>query len=286
MKALIKRMAPPRLCRVATRTLDRFKTAAFLCSSIGGSITCPFCGLHFKRMLPFAGARSRVFEREHIVGGEPFDHSECPWCGSFERERHAYLFLRDSMAVFNRRLRLLHVAPEPVLQRRLRRSKAIHAIRTDIHPGNRELDLVCDMTQIPLPSESIDAVVCNHVLEHIRDDRAAMREVFRVLKPGAWAMLQVPLAVTRATTEEDLSVDSDEERLRRYGQRDHVRLYGRDYPDRLASAGFVVERHDSREKFGEQYMRRYALISDEVIYLARKPGGTGANKGGHLEHGQ
>lgn len=269
VKQLAKQLMPRGLYRCGCKFYDRLRAAAFFCTSLGGEIECPFCGLHFRRLWPYPGAASPLFDQEPIVGGGSFANAECPWCSSFERERQAFLYLRDQTDVFQRPVRLLHAAPERNLQKKLRRAKSIDYLSVDL--ASPRADLHCDLTRLPLPTNSYDVVLCNHVLEHIPDDRAAMRELFRVLKPAGWAMLQVPLAVSRVETEEDLTVDTDEERLLRYGQRDHVRLYGRDYADRLASVGFAVERHDTRAKFGDDYIRRYALISDELIYIARKP---------------
>lgn len=264
-----KQLLPPWLYRRACKWYDRLRAAAFFVGSLGFDRKCPFCGLTFRRFVSYPGAASPLFEHEHVVGGGPFENSECPWCGSFERERHVYLYLRDQTNVLCRPVSILHVAPERCLQKVLRRSRCIDYLSADLSSPRAELK--CDLTRLPIDDDSFDVILCNHVLEHIPDDRAAMRELFRVLKPNGWAMLQVPLAVSRAETEEDLSIDTDEERLLRYGQRDHVRLYGRDYSDRLASVGFDVERHDTRSQFGDDYFRRYALIPDELIYIARKP---------------
>ena len=256
------------LIRAARRIVDRLRETLFLATSIGGDLECPFCKWHFRRFVPIAAAKSPLFEREHVVGGGHFEHSECPWCGSFERERQIYLYLRDHTDVFSRPLRLMHVAPEPNLQRVLRGAANIDYVSTDL--ASPRADLKCDLTNVPLASDSFDVILCNHVLEHIPDDAAAMRELFRLLKPGGWAILQVPLAVTRAATEYDPAMTTPQQRLLHYGQRDHVRLYGRDYGDRLAAAGFSVEHHDTRQRSGDDYVRRHALIPDEILYIARK----------------
>jgi len=265
-----KQLLAPWLYRFGCKSYDRLRATAFFVRSLGFDRKCPFCGLTLRRFVPYPGAASPLFEHEHVVGGGPFENSECPWCGSFERERHVYLYLRDQTNVLSRPVSIIHVAPERCLQKVLRRSRCIDYLSADLSSPRAELK--CDLTRVPIDDNRFDVILCNHVLEHIPDDRAAMRELLRVLKPNGWAMLQVPLAVSRAETEEDLTIDGDEERLLRYGQRDHVRLYGRDYADRLASVGFVVERHNTRLKFGDDYIRRHALIPDDLIYIARKPG--------------
>jgi ubiquinone/menaquinone biosynthesis C-methylase UbiE len=127
-----------------------------------------------------------------------------------------------------------------------------------------------DITQIEYPSESFDAIICSHVLEHVQDDRRAMSELYRVLKPGGWAVLQVPLSLSLEKTVEDPSVTSPEERHYRYGQEDHVRIYGRDYTERLEQAGFQVEKFSFAEEFGEGAAQRYGVIRDEKLFIGHK----------------
>jgi len=130
------------------------------------------------------------------------------------------------------------VAPEPCFQDRFRRLLGPGYLTADLFPGG--VDVKMDICNIAYPDGSFDVVYCSHVLEHVPDDRRAMREFHRVLVPGGWAVLLVPITV--AETIEDPSVSDPKERLRRFGQEDHVRCYGPDYPDRLKSAGFRVDR--------------------------------------------
>jgi ubiquinone/menaquinone biosynthesis C-methylase UbiE len=118
---------------------------------------------------------------------------------------------------------------------------------------------------------SFDAVLCNHVLEHVPDDRKALGEIFRVLKPGGWAILMVPLS-SRAETDEDPTVVDPKERERRFGQDDHVRLYGQDYQARLEAAGFHVTMDHFARSLSDQDLRRYVLDANEVIPLCTKLG--------------
>jgi ubiquinone/menaquinone biosynthesis C-methylase UbiE len=127
------------------------------------------------------------------------------------------------------------------------------------------------LTAIQYPDNSFDAIYCSHVLEHIPDDRAAMRELFRVLKPGGWAILQVPLDSTRETTYEDPSITSFEARERAYWQADHVRLYGRDYTAKLESTGFRVRVDWFVKTFTEGQIHRFGLDKSEGIHWCEKP---------------
>jgi ubiquinone/menaquinone biosynthesis C-methylase UbiE len=125
-----------------------------------------------------------------------------------------------------------------------------------------------DLTSIPLPAEQFDIIYCSHVFEHIPDDRQAMRELYRVLRKGGWAILQVP--VLRDTTFEDPSVTSPAERLRLFGQEDHVRVYGKDYRDRLAAVGFHVTVDDFAATFPAAKRRYFGLMEGEAVHFCRK----------------
>jgi SAM-dependent methyltransferase len=127
-----------------------------------------------------------------------------------------------------------------------------------------------DITDIPLDDGSFDMIVCSHVLEHVPDDRKAMRELFRVLRPGGWAVLQSPLDPARPHTYEDWSITAPQERQRAFGQHDHVRIYGRDYGDRLEEAGFRVERVNHLARLGPAAAVRYGLPAQEDIYVCHK----------------
>jgi len=131
---------------------------------------------------------------------------------------------------------MLHVAPEPAFENRLRHDIGALYITADMFDNRAMVNM--DVTNIQYPDESFDVIYCSHVLEHIPDDRKAMREFYRVLKKDGWAILLVPITVER--TFEDPSVVDPVERIRLFGQVDHVRCYGRDYVNRLKEAGFEV----------------------------------------------
>lgn len=128
-----------------------------------------------------------------------------------------------------------------------------------------------DITHLPFDDHDFDAVVCLHVLEHIPDDRRAMSEIFRVMKPGSWAIMMVPMDKSRPTTLEDPTIVSPQERLRLYGQEDHVRFYGADFTERLRQAGFTVTIDGYAGELSPETVRAYALDATEDIFLCRKP---------------
>ena len=140
-------------------------------------------------------------------------------------------------------------------------------VTADIHA--QDVDVNLDVTNIPFEDASFDVVICNHVLEHVDDDRRAMRELRRVLTPEGWALLQSPVDRAREATYEDPTALTEDERLERFGQADHVRIYGLDYVDRLRAAGFdvTVERWESWLTADD--VARYGLNPVEEIFLCR-----------------
>jgi SAM-dependent methyltransferase len=190
----------------------------------GRTVQCPCCGWRFRHFAPYI-APDRL----------------CWRCGALERHRSTAIYLDRHPELTRDGMTILHVAPEPTLRARLTRIPAVHYIGGDL-TGEFGADRI-DVTRLRFPDETFDAVVCNHVLEHVPDDRRAMREIARVLKPRGWALLLVPDLELRApteTTDEDPAVTDPAERLRRFGQRDHVRTYGWDYLDRLRDAGLIA----------------------------------------------
>jgi len=236
--------------------------------SLGLRYRCPFCHLRFRKLEP-RGRDLPIYAEQGVVGGG-YRLTECPWCRSNDRERLLYLFLRRHTELFTKPMRVLHVAPEARLRRAIEQAQAEYTT-ADLRMPDVELRL--DITDIPRPDTSFDAIICSHVLEHVHDDRAAMRELRRVLVPGGWAILQVPIA-SRAgvTAEEDPAAPiSEQERSRRFGDPSHVRLYAEgDYVRRLEEAGFAVRVEDALSLLGAKTVRSYALVPEEKIFLCTR----------------
>ena len=221
---------------------------------VGTKVKCPCCGWWFRTFLP-----------------SPRPNSQCPRCGSLERHRLLWLYLQTKTPLFSKPLTLLHLAPEPVYYRALKARRNLQYITADI--GSALARVRLDIMRLPYVDNCIDAILCVHVLEHVDDDRAAMRELRRVLKPGGWAILQVPIDITRETTLEDPTIVAPEERERVFGQHDHVRLYGQDYKDRLVDAGFTVTVDSYPKELGPRLVARYRVWKDEDIYRCLKATG-------------
>jgi SAM-dependent methyltransferase len=216
--------------------------------------TCPVCGQR-SIFAPF--------------GDPPRPAAMCAVCGALERHRLLYLYLQDNTTLFSDKLSVLHFSPEPGLSATLK-AKSNLTYATSWYEPDRPADFHLDLTNLAQPDASWDVVIAYHVFEHIPDDRTAMRELFRVVKPGGWAVLQVPLREGPDSIE-DPTVETNEERDHRFGQWDHVRYYGwQDFADRLTEAGFDVHIERPGRELSDDAIHQYALSRDERIYIARK----------------
>jgi hypothetical protein len=270
IRTILKRVLPERVLLLRYELYERLTYYPRLLVRVGNRLECPLCGWHFRRFRP-AGFHYRVIVEKRIIGGHYHPDNVCPRCLSNARERLAYLFLRKRTALFSEEMLLLHVAPEPELAASLKRSPNLRYVSADLFlPG---VMARFDLLRMPFPDQTFDAIICNHVMEHVADDSLAMAEVYRVLKPGGWALLQVPiaLALRRGETIEDPSATSEAERIRVFGQADHVRLYSApDYVERLEHAGFRVTVSKCATELAED-VARYALEPEEHIFVCGKP---------------
>jgi len=218
-----------------------------------------------QRFCPVCGKTSRRF---HPVGLLPRKDAKCPKCGSLERHRLLWLYLKNKTDFFNGKpKKVLHVAPERCLEPRFRKYLGDSYITADLL--NPRAMVKMDITDIRYPEESFDVIYCSHVLEHVPDDRLAMREFHRVLKENGKAILLVP--ITTEETFEDSSIVDPQERLKVFGQKDHVRRYGPDYVDRLREAGFKVEVTKVDDLFEKNDTIRMGLTpaSGEIYYCTK-----------------
>ncbi|MFO7166542.1 MAG: methyltransferase domain-containing protein [Chloroflexota bacterium] len=254
MRPLVKTLVPKRYHHLVKRVYLKMTTALYA----GDQVMCPCCKGQFRAFLP-AGRNGRL------------PNSRCPGCGSLKRHRLQWLYFQERTNLFVDNLRVLHIAPEYALQKRLRALPNLEYISGDLDSPLAQIKL--DVARMQFADDTFDVILCNHVLEHVPDDCRAMRELCRVLKPGGWAIIQSPVDMRRATTFEDWSVTSPKERERLFGQDDHVRVYGRDYKDRLEAAGFTVTLDDFAQTCSEETARRYGIRRDEIIYRCTKERG-------------
>lgn len=213
-----------------------------------------------------------VCETESVFG--PFGSQRrervlCPACGTVERHRLLYLFLRDQTNFFRDELSVIHFSPNPGLYELFRRQPNLWYTAVNRSPDDGTTPLEVDLTRTHFPNDHFDVGICYHVLEHVADDRRAMSELRRVLKPNGWAAVQVPLR--DGETLEDPRYDTPELRALHYGQSNHVRFYGRrDFAGRLRAAGFEVDVVQPALHWDDEVIEEYRLVRDEEIYLLRR----------------
>lgn len=234
---------------------------------------CPFCGQSYPAFIA-GGATYPVLRDLKVIGAGWRKNVLCPNCRSTDRERLVYLYLLHRTDFFRERpqqKKVLHVAPEKNLETKLRAADFEEYTTCDLHRG--DVDLNYDISDLPLDDHSFDLIICNHVLEHVYDVQRALSELYRVLRPEGRAILQVPISPILPGTIEDSEITSPEDRAWKFGQSDHRRIFGEDFPDILSLAGFRVDVFNwntSRKTFGG-LRNRYALIRDERVYIGRKP---------------
>ncbi len=225
----------------------------------GNDVECPCCGGKYITFLP-AGLQKRP-------------NAKCIKCGSLERHRAVWLFLKERGEIFTKQIKLLHMAPEKLYYQKFSALSNIDYHPIDLNPGDYDYGAKTkemDVTALTYADETFDALICSHVLEHIPDDAKAMREMFRVLKPGAWAIINVPMNKNMESTFEYPTINDPKKQEELFGQPDHVRIYGRDYITRLTDAGFKVDVIDYTSGFSHNERFRYGLKAEELIFYCTK----------------
>ncbi|MFY9242573.1 MAG: methyltransferase domain-containing protein [Polaribacter sp.] len=223
----------------------------------GNKFTDPIDGKSFRKFLPYGYGKQR-------------ENALSPSTLSLERHRLMWLFLKDETYFFTsaKKLKVLHIAPEQCFLDIFRKQKNLEYITSDLE--SPIADVKADICDLPFEDNSYDVIFCNHVLEHITDDTKAMQELFRVLKKGGFGIFQIPQDLSRATTFEDDSITDKKERAEIFGQYDHVRVYGRDYFNRLRSVGFKVDEVDYTNKIAPEKLELFCLMKGEILPVCYK----------------
>ena len=219
----------------------------------GNAVKCPVCEQSYSKFLPYG----RIARPNAL----------CPNCLALERHRLMWLFLREKTDFFTAKLRVLHIAPEHCFIERFEALQNLDYVTADIESPLAKVKM--DVHDIPFPDNSFDVVFCNHVLEHVTDDLKACSEFNRVLKPTSWGILQSPVYNLERTLE-DNSITDPAERERIFGQRDHVRKYGKDYASRLRNSGIKIEENLFVKELDPTLVSKFALPKDETIFVCRK----------------
>ncbi|MEK6151720.1 methyltransferase domain-containing protein [Flavobacteriaceae bacterium 3-367] len=221
----------------------------------GSTYTDPIDQKQFKSFLPYGYENPR----ENVLS---------PSTLSLERHRLLWLYLKNKTDFFTAPAKVLHFAPEQAFYKRFRKLQHLDYTTTDLN--SPLADVKADICNLPFQDHTFDIILCNHVLEHIPDDTKAMHELFRILKPGGWGIFQIPQDLKRKTTFQDDSVTDRKERAKIFGQYDHVRIYGRDYFDKLRSIGFKVVEADYTAALSDAEIEKYRLAKGEIIPVVRK----------------
>lgn len=228
---------------------------------LGKGKQCPLCGCQRRKFLPYGYVTSR-------------ENALCPNCLSLERHRLLWLWLvresdigRGAMAL----PKMLHIAPEVALMRKFKKMYASTPDRYVTADLESPLaDMHFDVQHIPLEAESFDAIICNHIMEHVEDDGKALRELYRIMRRGGWGVILSPVELEREKTFEDDTITDPAERTRIFGQYDHRRIYGRDYAARLREAGFEVYDIDYKNELSKAEQELYALPADHLYIVCKQ----------------
>ncbi len=222
----------------------------------GNTFTDPINGKSYRKFLPYGYVKIRP----NVLS---------PGTLSLERHRLIWLYLKKETDFFQTPSKVLHMAPEKAFISLLKKLSHLDYISCDIE--SPLADIKADICALPFDDNSFDWILCNHVLEHIPSDTKAMKELYRVLKPGGKALLQVPLDPKRDTTFEDNSITDKANRTKIFGQYDHVRVYGKDYFEKLRAIGFQVNELQFGKTLSEEERTRYAIVKTEYIPVCERP---------------
>ena len=242
-----------RLIRFVLRHVPRryIQRVVHLCTPVlglayaGRGVECPVCGAHYRRFMPYGYVNPR-------------GNALCPRCLALERHRLMWLYLKNETAFFETPARLLHVAPERCFLKRFEKLPALDYVTADLESP---------LAKVKIRLSLVGSEMC--IRDSVDDDRRAMREMYRVMRPGGWGIMLSPVNTERETTYEDPSITDPAERERHFGQKDHLRDYGRDYGRRLSEAGFDVEEIDYVRSLSPEAVKLYGLRS-EIVYVVRK----------------
>lgn len=223
----------------------------------GTGVECVCCGSKFRSFAPF--------------GVTPRPNAWCPKCESLERHRLLWKFLQEETNLLTSNSFLLHSAPEKIFFKSFKKLKNLNYYPADILPVlNPRGTHYMDLTKIEFDDNTFDAVICNHVLQYIRDDRKAMSEVFRVLKPGGWVIFTVPVNYNLQTTFEDDSITEWKEREKVFGLAEHLRNYGLDLKEKLEGVGFEVSFMDYSKNFSDEELHKFGFVKGDPMYFCTK----------------
>ena len=247
------------ILRKLPRTLlQRISKPFFYIISIfyrGNKVSCPICGSQFSTFFPY--------------GRETRENALCTNCLSLERHRFLYLYMRDVKRIFNKKMNILHIAPEACLTKKFKNNPNFQYVTADLY--SPLADVKMDIHNIPFGDNHFDLVLCNHVLEHVEDDILALKEIRRVLKKNGFGIVMIPFYnPVPEITLQDKSIVSSKDREKYYGQSDHLRKYGNDFKNRFESSGLHID-VIKPEKFlkSSEIIKNGIIKSDMIISVSK-----------------
>lgn len=259
----------------AQKNYDRnkiFDGRAFIEDNYGGNATvaggdkvCNLCGNHFKEFLP-AGTDTQLFFDLKVIGGGYRKNRDCPYCGSMDRNRWVYWVLREKTDIFKGGT-VLHFAPEKMIRKKLECNEKCDYYAGDVvlKAGHHKIDV----TKMQFRDDFFDYILINHVLEHVEDEAQAFCELRRVIKPKGKMILSFPVTMEIETVERE-GIFSEEDRLKYYGQKDHVRLYGKDYKKRIEAYGWEVQQYIPECMMDTKQIEKYGFIKNDILLVCSK----------------
>ncbi len=220
----------------------------------GNNVQCPACNKSFRKFLPY--------------GNKGETNRLCPNCLTLERHRLLWVYLEERTFFFTAKINVLHIAPEQPFLKKFRKLENINYVTADLY--SPLADVKTDIRNMIFSDNTFDVILCNHVLEHIDEEQKALKELYRTLKTGGWAIIQVPIDYSLEKTYEDKTIVTKKEREKYFGQYDHLRVYGRDYPQRLRKAGFTVIEDNFIKSFTKKEIEIFRFDENEIIYICKK----------------
>lgn len=221
----------------------------------GNNFTDPIDGKTYRKFLPYGYENQR-------------ENALSPGTLSLERHRLLWIYLQRKTNFFSQKLKVLHIAPEQSFYKHFKKQPNLEYITCDLE--SPLADVKADIQDLPFENNSFDVIFCNHVLEHVENDKKALSELYRVMKNGGWGIFQVPIRYQLAETFEDSTITDRQQRIEVFGQYDHVRVYGLDYYSLLEKAGFSVEKVNLSLELSEEEIKRFALEKNEILPVVRK----------------
>ncbi len=239
-------------------------------NKLGSRRTCNICNNSFSNFIPYRdGSKQSGFIKDLRIIGSDIENFSCPYCFSHDRERHLFMYINNLSMWDNLKNKTLHFAPETQLSKKIKSLSPIEYIKADLYPTEDDIKII-DITNIDYPNNYFDFLICNHVLEHIKEIKKALNEIHRVLNIGGLAILQTPYSSILHNSFTDENINTNSMRRTYYGQEDHVRVFGSDFFTLLEEAGFQLNIKTHKKHLTNIDAQKYGMNEAEDLILVEK----------------